>query len=68
MKINYKIVSGILAAGWAYEAYANCSNAKRAYSARKKLASLINYQAGMLDKHKVPMTEFDLIAMKQLVS
>ena len=66
MTINYKIVSGILAAGWAYEAYANIRNVKQLSSKVKKLADMVMYQADILDKHKVPHTAFDEIAMREI--
>ncbi len=64
---NYKVIAGIFAALYAYEAYANAQNVKFLKANIEKMAEVNKYYAAKLDEAGVPMTEFDNIAVETIL-
>ena len=70
MRINWKVVSGILAAGLVYDGYVGHKNRQkfdRIKAERAEAMDLSNLHASMLRKHHICYDEFEKIVSSQLL-
>lgn len=70
MRINWKIVSGILAATLVYDETAGVINKKkyrRAVAQRDAYQEMTHYLARIMDVRDTPFTEFDRIAVNTIM-
>ena len=69
MKINYKLISAVLAVGVAYDAYCFAENKKRFAQIEhllQKSIELNKFYAKKIVDEEVPLDEFDMIVLQDI--